>query len=292
MHPLWPLALGGLALFAFASSQGGQSPSAPPPLRPLPPMPPDLPSWPGEQPWPGDPDFVTDPNTEAPDILTAVTPPAEVMEAFIDQPASQAQYGGRQMADMARRMLTVHEPGFSAIVIPCDQRLNAYLPEADLLSRISDAMAESYDIEKTLYPAKWSHPTLGGVKLCAIAFHPKDGFSPSREAVLHPIADALRENIGPGDFIYGGIERYGNVLDLVVDTFVSSAVGTVSSLAAQDLFHAAGGERRLARLVRRYKRAKQRGDPRYRTILLKMKRTAERLKGRQVNWDEVEELIG
>lgn len=213
------------------------------------------------------------------------------MEAFIDQLASQAKFAGKPMAALARKMLTVHEPGFSAIVIPCDQRLHVYLPEKELLSRISDTMAESYDIEKTVYPAKWTHSRLGAVELCAIAFHPKDGISPPRKDVLEPIADSLRKHIGEGDFTYGGVERYGNVLDLIVDTFVSSAVGTVSSLAAQDMFHAAGGERRLARLVRRYKQAKANGNPRYRNILAKMKRTAERLKGRQVNWEEVENLI-
>jgi hypothetical protein len=212
------------------------------------------------------------------------------MDAFIDQLASQSNVlGAKQMASMARRVLTVHEPGFSAIVIPCDQQLHRALPDADMLERISSAMADSYQVNRTVIPAKWTHSVLGEVALCAVVFHPKSSPPPSHHEVLEPIEDSLQRYVGRGRFVYGSDESYG-ILDVIVNSFVGAAAGTVSSLMVQDLYHAAGGERRLARLVRRYKRAGP-GTNRARRLIEKIKRTAERLKGRTVDWNEIEGLL-
>ncbi|MCF6284281.1 MAG: SDR family oxidoreductase, partial [Candidatus Hydrogenedentes bacterium] len=80
--------------------------------------------------------------------------------------------------------------------------------------------------------------------------------------------------------------------DLIVNTIVASAVGTVTSMGVQDLVHAAGGERKLARLVRRYKSSKYKGrEDKSAHIAQKVARTASRLKGRKVDWTEVEAIL-
>lgn len=89
----------------------------------------------------------------------------------------------------------------------------------------------------------------------------------------------------------GARARYGGLVDLVVNTVVASAVGTVTSMGVQDLVHSMGGERRLARTMRHYRAAEARGDGETANrIKQKILRSASRIKGRKVNWAEVERL--
>ncbi len=217
----------------------------------------------------------------------------QVMDAYVDELAEQsnARMAGA-MASIARRTLTNHQPGWSSIVIPCDQRLHKALPAPGFLDRIAKALGDSYEVGVTTYPARWSHHKLGSVAICAVVFHPKDGLPPTREETLKPMADALQKMVSRGEFIeYGATEQFG-LLDLILNTIVASSVGTVTSMGTQSLVRSAGGEQRLARLVRKYKRAKAHGNMgRARQVQKKITRSASRLKGRQVNWSEIEQLI-
>lgn len=87
-------------------------------------------------------------------------------------------------------------------------------------------------------------------------------------------------------------ESYGGILDTIVQTVVSSAVGTVTSMGVQSLVNSVGGERRLARLVVRYKRAKKSGNGESVVrIKEKITRSASRIKGRKVDWSEIEAIV-
>jgi hypothetical protein len=220
------------------------------------------------------------------------SPPREVMDAFIDEIASQGKTPA-PLASLARRTLTTHEPTWSTIVIPCDQRVHQLLPSPELLERVAKTISDAYHVETVIYPARWSHPVLGSVGLCAISFYEPGTAPPSKSQVLDPVAAQLSTFLGRGEYVeYGaGILDPGRLLQLVVDSFIGAAVGTVSSMGVQALIRSAGGEPRLARLVRRYKRAEQREGPRARRLLAKIKRTAERIKGRHVDWNEVESLV-
>jgi len=218
----------------------------------------------------------------------------EVMDAYVDEIAAQSDARmASAMASIARRTLTNHQRGWSSIVMPCDQRLHKALPDPAYLKRIASTLAESYEVGMVAYPARWSHPKLGSVGVCAVVFYPKEGMPPTREEALHPMAEALRTLVSRGEFIeYGANEQFG-ILDLIVNTIIASSVGTVTSMGTQSLIRSAGGERRLARLVRRYKRAKTVGDTgRARRIQSKITRSASRLKGRHVDWSEIEQLVG
>ncbi len=282
---VFPLTISALILLGLFADQVGAEPTAPV----MPPAPP-----PSPPPFvPGMPAVITPvaPSAAAPSP-TVATNPREVMNAFIDQLAEQSNVrGAKPMASLARRTLTVHEPSFSALVIPCDQRLHRLLPAPELLERIASTMGDSYQVGQINYPARWSHPEFGSVAICAIVFHHPGAPTPTRDQVLGPVAESLRKLVGRGEFIeYGAIDQYG-ILDVILNSVVASAVGTVTSMGVQDLVHSAGGERRLARIVRRYKRAEQREGPRARKLLGKIKRTAERLKGRKVDWAEIDTLI-
>jgi hypothetical protein len=86
---------------------------------------------------------------------------------------------------------------------------------------------------------------------------------------------------------------YGGIVDLIVNSVISSAVGTVTSMGVQDLVHSMGGERRLARIMRHYKKAEDRGDTETMDrIKKKMTKSASRIQGRKVDWSEIESLTG
>jgi hypothetical protein len=86
---------------------------------------------------------------------------------------------------------------------------------------------------------------------------------------------------------------YGGIVDLIVNSVISSAVGTVTSMGVQDLVHSMGGERRLARIMRNYKKAEERGDTETMDrIKKKMTKSASRIQGRKVDWSEIESLTG
>ncbi len=88
-------------------------------------------------------------------------------------------------------------------------------------------------------------------------------------------------------------EQFGGILDLIFQSVIMAAVGTVTSMGVQDAVRAAGGERRLARLMRHYRKAKAAGHlGRAERIKGRVTRSASRIKGRQVSWDEVESLVG
>lgn len=219
----------------------------------------------------------------------------EVMDAFIDELASQSQSNmAHVMASVARRTLTHHQGTWSSIVIPCDQRLHKALPEASLLERIAETLGKAYEVGVEEFPARWTHPDLGSVAVCAIVFYDANTPPPTAQEALQPMEDALRRMVSRGEFIeYDAEEQFGGILDMVLNTIIASSVGTVTSMGTQSLVRSAGGEPRLARLMRRYKRARARGDTsNARRIQNKITRTASRLKGRKVNWNEVEQIIG
>lgn len=232
------------------------------------------PSWPGDPHWPDDDVY------PLPDVIVVESSPAEVLDAFIDQLGESMPWGMRQrMESLARERLSVNEPGYSAIVIPCDKRLGLVLPTPETLNRVSGALAESYEVAATGYPAKWSHPRFGSVELCAVVFHPRGTAPPPRQPVLEAIAGGLRDLVGQGDFVYGA--QYG-IIDLIVNAFVGSMAGTAGSMTMEGLVRSAGGQKRLNRLARKYKAAMARGDQRAADrIVGKIKKVSDKLQ----NWD-------
>lgn len=93
------------------------------------------------------------------------------------------------------------------------------------------------------------------------------------------------------DLSWLGRDEFGGVIDLIFNSFIATAVGTVTSLGVQDLVASAGGERRLARLMRHYKDAVARKDESAADrIRQRICRSASRIKGRRVDWSEVEAL--
>jgi hypothetical protein len=84
---------------------------------------------------------------------------------------------------------------------------------------------------------------------------------------------------------FGGGGALGNVGSFIMRSFVNASVNAATQRGFDALVESAGGEKRLARLVRQYKRT---GDKRK---LEKIRRTAERIQGRRVDWDEVNQLV-
>lgn len=84
---------------------------------------------------------------------------------------------------------------------------------------------------------------------------------------------------------------FGGLLDLIVSSIISASVGTVASMGVESGVRSLGGEKRLARIMRHYRSAVQHGQQaRAEQIKAKVLRTASRIKGRQVNWSEIEAL--
>lgn len=221
------------------------------------------------------PDGPVEPRTDAAD--PTYDPPADpsvVAKAIVDEFLSQVQPSNRGRFEKLLRERLVRQVASDGwqILLPVD----VYgAPPFDRVRHIASALGESYvvpvDVSMIVLRRRWPFAivTVGPVS-------------------AEPDLSGLSE-----DGFNGTAERYGGLVDLIVNTVVASAVGTVTSMGVQDLVRSMGGERRLARIMRHYRRAEQRGDERTMAkVRRKVTRTASRIKGRLVDWSEVEALVG
>lgn len=299
MQPAFPLVLGAallLALFGLGQNQPAPQPQYTPPPRPPRPQPQPAPQqplgpedgyWPGEEPWP------PRSTPEEPGVYVAESPPQEVATAFIDELASRASGGAQKVVrDLITSYLTLNNPDWSAVVVPCDQAVNPMLPDTSLLQDISAALAEAYGVSMSLIPARWGTPEQT-VEVSAVIFHPVGTMMPGKEEIFPPLNPAMQQFFGPGQFRYGDI--IGNLGAILIQSLVSGFGGSIGSLAAEDLWHAAGGQRKLNRLTFKYKEALEKGDTRKANRMVnKLTNTLRRLKkhGRiDVNPGDVERLL-
>lgn len=147
-------------------------------------------------------------------------------------------------------------------------------PSFERISQIATTIAEQYRV-----------PT--AVQLLDVKRVPMAQITVGSETPADPILSSF------GGRPSSSTSRFGGILDLVVNTIIASSVGTATSMGTQSLIHSMGGEKRLARIVRKYRKAEARGDEaEMEQIRQKMTRTASRLQGRKVSWSEIEGLTG
>jgi hypothetical protein len=210
--------------------------------------------------------------------------PSGARQAFIDELAGQSS--DRSAATKLRKLLTENmaatgpaiqtptgpEHAWAAVALPCDEGVDG-IPTPAFIERIASTLAESYEVKVSVASLPWTDPERGLVPMCAVVYY------------LSPQPPALTQGSFTGaqtQPLLGAID----VVGMVVQTIIQAGVGTITTLGTQGLIRAMGGERRLARLVRRYKRT---GNERIRRKII---RTASRLKGRNVDWNEIEAIIG
>jgi hypothetical protein len=195
--------------------------------------------------------------------------PSGARQAFIDELAGQSS--DRSAATKLRKLLTENmaatgpaiqtptgpEHAWAAVALPCDEGVDG-IPTPAFIERIASTLAESYEVKVSVASLPWTDPERGLVPMCAVVYY------------LSPQPPALTQGSFTG----------------ALQTIIQAGVGTITTLGTQGLIRAMGGERRLARLVRRYKRT---GNERIRRKII---RTASRLKGRNVDWNEIEAIIG
>lgn len=164
----------------------------------------------------------------------------------------------------------------SWMALPCDLE---GAPSFHRVSQISTSIGEAYRV-----PIEVNRTAVGKYPFAVISAGP------------HPVTPDLsssieREEFGRHSSARGRREEFGGIFDLVFRSVVASAVGTVTSMGVQDLVRSMGGERRLARIMRHYRKAEAAGnEDAMARIREKVTRSASRIKGRRVNWAEVEKL--
>lgn len=232
-----------------------------------------------------------------PDLENIVSTPAEVVAAYARELWGQSAGRKREeMFEFATQMLiSADDPEWASILLPYGERP---LPERSYLEHVADGIGVAFETSLTTAPVQWE-----GRSLLLVVFHQKFASLPDPMAITATTIRKIEAFVEAGGTGYRGYGRYehrgyghdrfgGGIVDLIVNSVVASAVGTVTSMGVQDLVNSAGGERRLARLVRHYKKAKGSGDEsRARQITEKIAKSASRIKGRRVDWSEVEGLI-
>lgn len=251
--------------------------------------------------------------------------PWDVMEAFLDEIASQSR---RREGKIMRKALSEHAVvtgrTWSALELPChpgdsywrprdpDQTPADGSPEESYWERIASTLAQSNQVDYSVVPAGLVPVRRHVYTMCVVLFYTKGTVPPLIEwqgrdfqgawaglraqAYAEAVRDARifaekkkrEEERRRRRTLIGTIPSSlspGQIVTLIVSTVIQAGVGTVTALGAQGLIRSMGGERRLARLMRRYRRT---GSPRIRR---KIVRTASRLKGRTVNWAEVEQIL-
>lgn len=210
-------------------------------------------------------DLDAGPPATAEELTSAIC--AEILSQ--SKPEARERLGKLLLGPLSRRI----DRGME-VALPCDGR--GLLPFSRL-SEMYSALAEAYGVPLTSVKVKVGRYTF------AVAIVGRTDPAGDEAAWLAPLASEQ----------YGKIERYGNLLTLIFESVVMAAVGTVTSMGVQDAVRAAGGERRLARLMRHYRKAASAGHRgRAERIQGKILRSASRIKGRQVDWSEVEGLVG
>lgn len=178
------------------------------------------------------------------------------------RPEARTRLGKLLLGPLSRRV----EEGVVQVALPCD---GPGLISFGRLSEMYLALAEAYGVPLGVGRVRVGKYTFG-VATIGVA-RPAGGE-----------AEWLSSISG---------ERFGGLLDLIFQSVVMAAVGTVTSMGVSGAVRAAGGEPRLARLLRHHKKAEAAGNQkRARKIQDKILRSASRIKGRQVDWSEVERL--
>lgn len=253
-------------------------PSSFPPPRPGGPVPSGSPASSPRGPAPAapSPSPVPDP--------TPPSPPGEVIQAIVEELASQAPEENR---DELRQTLLGHLSRGNAsgaqLAIPVEF---PGAPSLDDVKRIALTLASSYG---------WSSSGKGGARVDLFDVK-APGAEERRKLSLVTIGDLpieVKWIRGPNGESFGRRESFGGILGFVFQTVAASAIGTVTSMGVSDLVRSMGGEPRLARLMRHYNAAVSRGDSGAAArIRSHVTHTASRIKGRRVDWSEVEQLSG
>lgn len=228
---------------------------------------------------------VTRPSRPPPPRAQPYATPGSVLIAYIETVAQQGLRPRLLTELISKNLVLKGRTNYAAVLLPCDQSAPGQLPTPEYLFDIASGIAESYGVEAAGFPLQWNHETTGPMAMCAIIFHAPDSPPPSQSDAIRHFTKQLAAKTEQFGSSYGFI-------DLIINSMVASAVGTVTSLGVQDLVHAAGGERKLARLTMKYKAAKARGGAtRASHLLAKLTRVASKIKGRTVDWQEVDALI-
>ena len=271
-----PIFIGGaILLLTMIAGASGSGPTTP---GPTPETPRPTPEAPG-------PTTPPRPSPKAERNATGSYEAKKALSAYIKAVAQQGIQANSLSHLINKNLVLKGRVDYSAVLLPCDQIIPGQLPTPDLLHNIAAGIAESYEVCTATFPLAWNHPTTGSIAMCAITFYAPGAPVPNQFDVISRFTAQLSSQTEQFGSSYGFI-------DLIVNTMISSAVGTVTSMGVQDLVHSAGGEQKLARLVRNYKAAKARGGAgRASHLLKKITRVASRIKGRDVNWGEVDALI-
>lgn len=199
--------------------------------------------------------------------------PRDVVDAIHDVLVESANPREREKLKklLLEKLTFENEDGTYQILIPVNLPKT---PSYDRINQIAMTIAVHYRV-----------PTV--VRLIDVKRVPMAQITVGSEIPADPILSSF------GRHLSSSPSRFGGILDLVVNTIIASSVGTATSMGTQSLIHSMGGEKRLARIVRKYRKAEARGDEsEMEQIRQKMTRTASRLQGRKVSWSEIEGLTG
>ena len=242
-----------------------------------------------------------DPEPEpAPEPPIPPATPAVVMSAFLDELTAQSREDAAMMRQVLGEYATITTSTWSAIELPCypaasgwrprgaDRRPADGSPEESYWERVASVLAENYEVNHLVLPVGVA--SIGDERtftLCVVLFYTRDTAPPKFKwegRDFQGVWDRLKRSTQVavmGTRLIDPIQ----IVNLIVSTVIQAGVGTVTSLGVHGLIRSMGGERRLARLMRRYKRT---GSER---VKRKIVRTASRLKGRTVDWAEVERIM-
>lgn len=202
--------------------------------------------------------------------------PKEVAFAIRDEILSQADPKSVDKLSkfLNERLMRVGENS-AQIAVPCDMK--GAMP-CERISEMSLAIAESYQIPMS-------------VELVSVRSSSGRTYPFSLVTIGNPVGTSSVDWISEGSSGFGSTERFGGIVDLIVNSFVSSFVGLFGTRSAESLLQSLGGERRLARLMRHRKTALSNGNQdRAERIKEKILRSAARIKGKEVDWTEIEAL--
>lgn len=214
--------------------------------------------------------------------------PSEAAEAILDEFVAQSEPRNRtKLAKLLRERLTTRIDDTTVqIAMPCDY---GTAPSFDRVAEIGLAIGEAYRV-----PVRADRVEVGKYPFAVLSVGPHPATPDLSHLEREEMGGVGLGARGSGSTAHRPLPtaHFGGILDLVFRSVVASAVGTVTSMGVQDLVHSMGGERRLARIMRHYRTAVARGDEeKAERIREKVTRSASRIKGRRVDWSEVEELM-
>jgi hypothetical protein len=234
---------------------------------------------------------------ERPSGAPQVTPQSpdylQASEALFQQLKESASYLPKvpQFEEVARSVLMFQGDRYAAMVVPSDQSIHPSIPTMERYKEMGSALAEAYECGFHFYPMGWAEGRAPPVEMCVLVFYDRDIPLPPEKEVLARVQekfDEAQERLQQSQY-----QGYGFVQTLmmwIAQAFVMAGVGTATSMGVSALIRSAGGEPRLARLMRRFKRLPE--GHRKERLKEKIVRTGKRLIGKHVDWDEVNRLIG